>query len=43
MIHVSALTIAAGREAHLRNVVAGFQAQQHKPSELIIGVMQDAD
>ena len=43
MIHVSALTIAAGRAAHLRNVVTGFQAQHHKPSELIIGVMQDDD
>ncbi|TJZ84421.1 glycosyltransferase [Paracoccus hibiscisoli] len=43
MTTVSALTIAAGRPAHLRNVVAGFQAQQHKPCELIIGVMQDHD
>ena len=41
MTRISALTIAAGRQAHLRNVVAGFQAQNRKPDELIIGVMQE--
>ncbi|MGC0225627.1 glycosyltransferase family 2 protein [Pseudooceanicola nitratireducens] len=41
MTHISALTIAAGRAEHLRNVVAGFQAQTVRPDELIIGVMQD--
>ncbi|MBF9034306.1 glycosyltransferase [Rhodobacterales bacterium HKCCE2091] len=39
---VSALTIAAGRGEHLRNVVLGFQAQTRRPDELVIGVMQDA-
>ncbi|MEE2861235.1 MAG: glycosyltransferase [Pseudomonadota bacterium] len=43
MTRVSALTIASGREAHLKNVIRGFQAQTHPPVELIIGVMQDAD
>jgi GT2 family glycosyltransferase len=38
---ISALTIAAGRAAHLENVIAGFQAQDVQPDELIIGVMQD--
>ncbi|MHA3979397.1 glycosyltransferase family 2 protein [Halovulum sp. GXIMD14794] len=42
MPDVSALTIAAGRAEHLRNVIRGFQAQQQKPVELIVGVMQDA-
>lgn len=43
MTTVSALTIARGREAHLRNVIRGFQTQTHPPVELIIGVMQDSD
>ena len=38
---VSALTIAAGRHEHLRNVVRGFAAQDAPPVELLIGVMQD--
>ncbi|CAM3180182.1 glycosyltransferase family 2 protein [Paracoccus nototheniae] len=43
MTTVSALTIACGREAHLKNIIRGFQAQTHPPIELIIGVMQDSD
>lgn len=43
MTRVTALTIASGRAAHLRNVIAGFQAQDHKPCEMIIGVMQAED
>ncbi|QBX34986.1 glycosyltransferase family 2 protein [Paracoccus liaowanqingii] len=43
MTTVSALTIASGREAHLKNVIRGFQTQTHPPVELIIGVMQDSD
>ncbi|MHA6345462.1 glycosyltransferase family 2 protein [Roseivivax sp. CAU 1761] len=42
MPDVTALTIAAGREAHLANVVRGLEAQRQKPRELIIGVMQEA-
>ncbi|SHI39981.1 glycosyltransferase family 2 protein [Wenxinia saemankumensis] len=42
MRSVSALTIAAGRDAHLANVVRGFAAQTQPPVELIVGVMQDA-
>ena len=38
---VSVLTIAAGRDAHLRNVIRGLQAQDTPPRELVIGVMQD--
>lgn len=38
---VSALTIARGREDHLRNVVRGLAQQSCPPVELIIGVMQD--
>lgn len=41
MTRISALTIAAGRAEHLKNVVAGFEAQTVRPDELIIGVMQD--
>lgn len=41
MIPVSALTIAAGREINLGNVVRGFEAQEVKPVEMIIAVMQD--
>ena len=41
MTRISALTIAAGRAEHLRNVVAGFQAQTVRPDELVIGGMQD--
>lgn len=43
MTRVSALTIASGRDAHLANVIRGFQSQTHRPAELIIGVMQDSD
>lgn len=42
MTTVSALTISAGRERHLRNVILGFEAQHHRPDELIVGVMQEA-
>ncbi|MGR3434553.1 MAG: glycosyltransferase family 2 protein [Shimia sp.] len=38
---VSALTLARGREAHLRNVIEGLRRQSHPPVELVIGVMQD--
>ncbi|MCL3883915.1 galactosyltransferase-related protein [Marivita sp. GX14005] len=38
----SALTIARGREDHLRNVVLGLTRQSVPPAELVIGVMQDA-
>lgn len=38
----SALTLAAGRDAHLRNVILGLCEQTTPPIELIIGVMQDA-
>ncbi|GGA96367.1 glycosyltransferase family 2 protein [Allosediminivita pacifica] len=41
MPEVSALTIAAGREAHLHNVILGFEAQTSRPAELVIGVMQE--
>ncbi len=41
MTRISALTIASGRAEHLRNVVAGFQAQTVRPDELIIGLMQN--
>ena len=41
MTRISALTIAAGRADHLRNVIAGFEAQTVRPDELIVGVMQD--
>ena len=42
MTRVSALTIAAGRGAHLANVIRGFAAQTVLPSELVVGVMQEA-
>ena len=38
---VSALTIARGRAAHLRNVILGLTRQTRQPDELVIGVMQD--
>ncbi|WP_281983539.1 galactosyltransferase-related protein [Thalassorhabdomicrobium marinisediminis] len=38
---VSALTLARGREAHLRNVILGLTRQTRQPDELVIGVMQD--
>ncbi|WP_378942884.1 glycosyltransferase family 2 protein [Paracoccus sp. R86501] len=41
MTTVSALTIAGGRDQHLKNVIRGFAGQDHKIDELIIGVMQD--
>ena len=41
MTKISALTIAAGRAAHLGNVIRGFEAQDRRPDELIVGVMQD--
>ncbi|WP_308917612.1 glycosyltransferase [Jannaschia sp. LMIT008] len=37
----SVLTLARGREAHLRNVILGLMRQHHRPKELVIGVMQD--
>lgn len=37
----SALTLARGRDAHLRNVILGLNAQTHLPDELVIGYMQD--
>jgi hypothetical protein len=42
MTRIAALTIASGRAEHLRNLVAGFEAQTVRPDELIIGVMQEA-
>ncbi|SFA96000.1 Glycosyltransferase, GT2 family [Poseidonocella pacifica] len=42
MKRISALTIAAGRETHLANVIEGFSRQDLLPDELIIGVMQDS-
>lgn len=41
MSDVSVLTIAAGREEHLRNVVRGLARQTQQPAELVIAVMQD--
>ena len=41
MRSVSALTLAAGRAEHLANVIRGFEAQDRRPDELIVGVMQD--
>ncbi len=41
MPETSVLTIAAGRAAHLRNVVRGLAAQTVPPRELVVGVMQD--
>lgn len=38
----SVLTLARGRDAHLRNVVLGLTRQSHPPAELVIGVMQEA-
>ena len=38
---VSVLTLARGRDAHLRNVIRGLSAQSHPPEELVIGVMQE--
>lgn len=38
---VSVLTIARGRDAHLRNVVLGLSQQKRLPDELVVGVMQD--
>lgn len=43
MTRISALTIASGRKEHLKNVIRGFQGQDHPIAELIIGVMQDHD
>ncbi|SFC21329.1 glycosyltransferase family 2 protein [Tropicimonas isoalkanivorans] len=42
MQSVSALTIAAGRAEHLRNVIRGFRTQTQAPVELIVAVMQGA-
>lgn len=42
MTTASALTIAAGRAEHLRNVIRGFDAQTVPPVEMIVAVMQDA-
>lgn len=41
MRDVSILTIARGRDAHLRNVIRGLEAQTVRPRELVIGAMQD--
>lgn len=41
MSDTSVLTIAKGRETHLRNVILGLNAQTVPPKEFIIGVMQD--
>ena len=38
---VSVLTIARGREAHLRNLIEGLECQTRRPDELVIAVMQD--
>jgi GT2 family glycosyltransferase len=38
---ISVLTLAHGREEHLRNVVLGLNRQTVPPLELVIGVMQD--
>ena len=38
---LSVLTIARGREAHLRNLVLGLERQTCPPAELLIGVMQE--
>ncbi|WP_111559491.1 glycosyltransferase family 2 protein [Paracoccus sediminilitoris] len=43
MTTVSALTIAGGRDQHLKNVIRGFAEQTHRIDELIIGVMQNSD
>lgn len=43
MTTVSALTIAGGRDQHLKNVIRGFALQDHPIDELIIGVMQDRE
>ncbi len=39
---LSVLTLARGREAHLRNLVLGLTRQSAPPDELVIGVMQVA-
>lgn len=39
---VSVLTIAKGRDAHLKNVMLGLARQTEQPCELIIAHMQDA-
>ncbi|WP_237065301.1 hypothetical protein [Loktanella sp. M215] len=38
---VSVLTLARGRDKHLRNVILGLAQQTRQPAELIIGVMQN--
>jgi len=37
----SVLTIAAGRDAHLANLLTGLSRQSVSPAELVIGVMQE--
>ncbi len=37
----SVLTLARGRDEHLRNVVRGLARQSCQPVELVVGVMQD--
>ena len=37
----SVLTLARGRDAHLRNMIRGLAAQSSQPRELVIAVMQD--
>lgn len=39
---ISVCTLAHGRADHLANLVRGLDAQQHRPDELVIAVMQDA-
>ncbi|WP_299567591.1 galactosyltransferase-related protein [uncultured Sulfitobacter sp.] len=39
---ISVCTIARGRDAHLRNLIAGLAQQTVSPQELVIAYMQDA-
>ena len=38
---ISVCTIARGRDAHLRNLIAGLAQQTVSPQELVIAYMQD--
>jgi len=40
MTGISVMTIAAGRDAHLHNLLAGLAAQSRPPDECIIAFMQ---
>ncbi|MGU3537967.1 glycosyltransferase family 2 protein [Methylobacterium sp. A54F] len=42
MLNLSVVTLAKGRPAHLRNVLAGLARQTQPPAEFIVAVMQDA-